>query len=157
MAIKKYRKFGGKRYLLSVWSSQAKTKDAAKQIAEHIRRDGKWARVVKIGTRHRVFWRKKIDGKGILAEVFRCIKSRGEAGATDQQIQRELGVRRKTIGARRRELVQMGLVRPRGDLRLNVSGYMARVWVTDVKAAGQYIAATKALEGRRNAPKNNPR
>lgn len=63
--------------------------------------------------------------------VYRMIRARGPAGATDDEIERAMGLRHQTASARRRELVLLGTVRDSGKRRRTDSGRFATVWVTD--------------------------
>jgi hypothetical protein len=53
---------------------------------------------------------------------------RGEAGATDEEMQRALEMGPSTQRPRRIELVRMGLARDTGRTRLTASGRKAVVW-----------------------------
>lgn len=73
---------------------------------------------------------KVADAKGEQARVYRWLRSMGEAGATDQEIQRALGIPESTERPRRVELVRLGLVVQRDGLtRATRSGRSAAVWI----------------------------
>lgn len=61
--------------------------------------------------------------------VHRVIKSRGDFGATDYEIEQHLGMRHQTASARRRELVLRGKAKDSGLRRKTGSGRNAVVWV----------------------------
>jgi len=63
-------------------------------------------------------------------KVFAAIAKRGDAGATDEELQSLVGLRVQTETPRRRELVLAGLVRDSGNRRPTSSGRPATVWVT---------------------------
>lgn len=60
--------------------------------------------------------------------VFSFLVSRGDRGATDDEIERALGLRHQSASARRRELVQAGLVEETEERRKTRSGRTATVW-----------------------------
>lgn len=60
--------------------------------------------------------------------VFGFIMASGRNGATDDEMEAELGMRHQTVSARRRELVLKGLVRDSGSKRDTRSGRSATVW-----------------------------
>ena len=60
--------------------------------------------------------------------VLRYIRCKAGDGATDDEIERYLGMRHQTVSARRRELVLMGRVVDRGWTRRTRSGRKATVW-----------------------------
>ena len=95
------------------------------------------------------------------SRVYRVLVSRGEKGATDDQLERTLHVetgrrqRHQTISARRRELVLLGLVRDSGQTRLTSSAREATVWVVAPAAdfcelEWQKIRAHQRGESRRH-------
>lgn len=72
---------------------------------------------------------------GLLREnVLAFIRSRGEEGATDQEIQEALALDPSTQRPRRVELVQAGLVWNSGKTRKTRSGREAVVWVISTSA-----------------------
>lgn len=60
--------------------------------------------------------------------VYEWLKSRGEQGGTDQEIQDALGMADNTERPRRIELVEAGYVRDSGQKRLTRSKRAAVVW-----------------------------
>lgn len=66
-------------------------------------------------------------GVSIRARVLEFIARRGLQGATDDEIERVLGLRHQTASARRRELVLQGLLE-KGGTRLTRAGRRAAVW-----------------------------
>ena len=62
------------------------------------------------------------------ARVLAFIRSSGLDGATDDEMEAEMGMRHQTVSARRRELVLKGLVRDSGSRRETRSGRKATVW-----------------------------
>ena len=74
--------------------------------------------------------------------VLALLRERGERGATDQEMQAELGLTSNTQIPRRWELVRLGLVRDSGQRRPTASGRSATVWVV----------ASIARNGPRMAP-----
>lgn len=65
----------------------------------------------------------------IRRSVFRFIRSRGDHGSTDDEIEEVLDLSHQTASARRRELVLLGLVKDSGDRRKTRLGRGATVWV----------------------------
>ena len=63
------------------------------------------------------------------ARVLRYIEARGERGATDEEIQNNLGMAGNTQRPRRKELQEAGLIRDSGRTRKTSSGREAVVWV----------------------------
>lgn len=63
------------------------------------------------------------------ARVLNFIRRRGDAGATDEEIQRSLQMPGNTQRPRRRELEQMGRISDSGTTRPTSSGRQAVVWV----------------------------
>lgn len=63
------------------------------------------------------------------AAVLEYLRSRGEHGATDNEIQAALAMHSNTEGPRRYELVEAGLVRRSDQRRPTRSGRPAVVWV----------------------------
>jgi hypothetical protein len=61
--------------------------------------------------------------------VYQALLERGAFGATDQELQRLLGMHEQTQGPRRNELVRQGKVRDSGERRPTVSGRSAKVWI----------------------------
>lgn len=62
-------------------------------------------------------------------EVYEFLKSRGEHGATDDEIQQALGYPRSSVGARRNELMNEGLIIDSGDTRATRYGRQATIWL----------------------------
>jgi hypothetical protein len=62
-------------------------------------------------------------------QVLGLIGSRGDHGATDDEIEATLGMRHQNASARRNGLVQKGLVKDSGMQRKTRSGRNATVWV----------------------------
>jgi DNA-binding IclR family transcriptional regulator len=62
--------------------------------------------------------------------VFNYIQSQQEWGATDEEVQRALGMNPSTERPRRVELVELGLVADSGSRRRTESGRAAVVWRT---------------------------
>lgn len=69
------------------------------------------------------------DANRLRKAVLQVIVDRGMIGATDEEIQRELGLAGNTERPRRRELEQAHLVVDSGQRRATSSGRMAIVWV----------------------------
>lgn len=63
------------------------------------------------------------------AMVYDYIKSRGESGATDAEMQDALDMRPQTQTPRRIELLQAGLIKNSGAHRPTPRGRKASVWV----------------------------
>lgn len=61
--------------------------------------------------------------------VYEYLCRRGEHGATDEQIQRDLGLDGSTERPRRVRLVELGLVEAAPHTRATRSGRQATVWV----------------------------
>lgn len=61
--------------------------------------------------------------------VLEYIRSRGEYGATDDEIEVALEMRHQTASARRRELELKNLVADSGEMRATRSGRKAAIWV----------------------------
>jgi hypothetical protein len=61
--------------------------------------------------------------------VLDAIKAAGDHGATDEELQRALGMNPSTQRPRRGELVGANLVRDSGRTRLTVSKRKATVWI----------------------------
>lgn len=66
---------------------------------------------------------------GMRARVLQFIRQRGEHGATDHEISRELRLAGDTVRPRRHELVQDGLVTDSGNVRPSPSGRPMHVWI----------------------------
>lgn len=75
--------------------------------------------------------------------ILAVLRRRGLCGATDDELERELGLSHQTVSARRRELVQAGFVIACGDsTRKTRHGRAATVWVTTGKT-GEIIIPRK--------------
>lgn len=61
--------------------------------------------------------------------VLDCIRSKGRAGATDDEAQQATGYSGNTQRPRRVELVKAGLVKDSGETRRTAAGRQATVWV----------------------------
>ena len=61
--------------------------------------------------------------------VREYIGAQGDLGATDDEVERALGMRHQTASARRRELYLTGAVIDSGLRRATSSGRLATVWV----------------------------
>jgi len=61
--------------------------------------------------------------------VARFIVERGRYGATDDEVEVDLGMRHQTASARRWELAQKDFIKKSGEKRLTRSGRKAAVWV----------------------------
>ncbi len=61
--------------------------------------------------------------------VFSHITKRGAHGCTDEELERATGLKHQSLCARRRMLVQRGLVQDSGRRRVNLTGRSAVVWV----------------------------
>ena len=72
---------------------------------------------------------KSIDAGSIRDRVRALIEDMGCLGATDEELEKKLGMRHQTISARRRELVLMGKAKDSGVKRRTTSGRKAVVWV----------------------------
>ena len=68
------------------------------------------------------------DAPTLRESVFRFLASHRGTGATDEEIQRGLGINPSTQRPRRIELVERGLVRDSGLKRRTESGRNAVVW-----------------------------
>lgn len=65
------------------------------------------------------------------ARVYEYIKSRGDFGATDEEIETDLEmVATRSCRPRRKELVDAGLVKDSGQRRITTSGVNAIVWIS---------------------------
>ena len=62
-------------------------------------------------------------------KVLDCIRACGEEGATDDEIEKILGMRHQTASARRRELVLGEVIIDSGRTRINASKRPGTVWV----------------------------
>lgn len=62
------------------------------------------------------------------AKVLEYLRSRGETGATDEEIQDGLGMAQNTERPRRVELVEAGSVVDSGETRKTRSGRKAVIW-----------------------------
>jgi predicted RNA binding protein with dsRBD fold (UPF0201 family) len=62
-------------------------------------------------------------------KVLDCIRACGEEGATDDEIEKILGMRHQTASARRRELVLGERIIDSGRVRFNESKRPATVWI----------------------------
>jgi hypothetical protein len=62
------------------------------------------------------------------ALVLEAVRAAGEAGMTDEELERALGLRHQSVSARRRELVLRGQLADSGDRRRTSSGRAAIVW-----------------------------
>lgn len=60
--------------------------------------------------------------------VLECLQQAGNAGLTDEEIQRTLDLSGNSERPRRSKLVELGLVRNSGVMRLTNSGHAAVVW-----------------------------
>lgn len=60
--------------------------------------------------------------------VLECLQRAGDAGLTDEEIQRALDLSGNSERPRRSKLVELGLVRNSGIMRLTSSGHAAVVW-----------------------------
>ena len=64
------------------------------------------------------------------AEVYGYILARGDAGATDAEIEGGLSMLRQSVCARRNELVKLGMIRDSGRRRTSLhTGRRCAVWV----------------------------
>ena len=73
-------------------------------------------------------------------KVIDWIASRGDTGATDEEIQRALGMNPSTQRPRRIELLNRGLVVDSGSKRRTSSGRSATVWVLVVDVSSVPLA-----------------
>lgn len=64
-----------------------------------------------------------------LGRVMDAIAAAGDAGLTDEEIQRQLDMNPNTQRPRRIELARMGLISRTGGTRATASGHPAEVWV----------------------------
>ena len=69
------------------------------------------------------------DAARLRRMVYEYIRGCGEEGATDEEIQRALGLSGNTERPRRWQLARAGLVRPAGRTRKTIAGGSAVVWV----------------------------
>jgi len=70
-----------------------------------------------------------VSGASTVREiVLEFIRRRNGRGATDDEIEKALGLRHQTVSARRRELVLDGKVSASGEERKTRSGRLATVW-----------------------------
>lgn len=69
------------------------------------------------------------SANALRARVLEYLRARGQAGATDCEMQAALQMRHQTQTPRRRELVLAGLVVDSGRKRATDSGRSATVWV----------------------------
>jgi hypothetical protein len=74
--------------------------------------------------------------KSLRAAVLGFIRARADVGATDDEIQRGLGMEGSTQRPRRVELVRAGLVREAAAKRQTKAGRSATVWVAVEVARG---------------------
>lgn len=63
------------------------------------------------------------------SSLLAFLVQQGEAGATDEEMQRYLPMFANTQRPRRIELVRHGLARDSGRVRKNLTGVLAAVWV----------------------------
>ncbi|MCC5822627.1 MAG: hypothetical protein LAT64_03540 [Phycisphaerales bacterium] len=68
-------------------------------------------------------------------QVLAHLIARGNAGSTDEEGEKALGIKLRTYTPRRGELVKLGLVRDSGRHRRTDAGCRAVVWVA-VRGAG---------------------
>lgn len=91
----------------------------------------------------------------VRVRVFKHIKSQGVRGSTDNEIEHALGLRHQSASARRRELVQRGMVYDSGQRRRTDSGRKAAVWVAapqhEWEARAAEVAQADATEKLRKA------
>lgn len=73
--------------------------------------------------------------KGMCLKVLACIQSAGTEGKTDDEVEIELGMRHQTASARRKDLVDDGLVVKKGIKRATRSGRGAFVWIATERSA----------------------
>jgi hypothetical protein len=71
----------------------------------------------------------KISADTLRAKVLDYLKSQPD-GATDEQMQLALGMAGNTQRPRRKELLDMGLIRDTGKTRATKSGRQATIWET---------------------------
>lgn len=62
-------------------------------------------------------------------KVFDFIRLQGDHGATDAEIIAGLGMAHQSVGPRRLELLEAGLIAPADKQRATPTGVMAMVWV----------------------------
>ncbi len=74
----------------------------------------------------------KESARSLRFKVYAYIKGRGAIGATDEEIQLDLGMQLQTEVPRRRELVMRGLVVDGGMKRLTRSDRQATAWVASM-------------------------
>lgn len=94
------------------------------------------------------------SAQAVRARIYHHIETLGEEGATDNEVERALGLRHQTASARRRELVQRGFVYDTGDRRRTDSGRKAKVWRAaepEQRAALAARQATGSLQKAINA------
>ena len=87
---------------------------------------------------------KSIDAATIRGRVEQLLKDLGCLGATDEELERKLGMKHQTISARRRELVLLGKAKSSGSKRENSSGCRATVWIACDEAPTKAHKAVKA-------------
>lgn len=69
------------------------------------------------------------DRMTLRRKVWEFIATKGQDGATDDEVEAALKMRHQTASARRRELVLQDAVRDSGQRRRTSSGRQATVWV----------------------------
>lgn len=71
-----------------------------------------------------------MPGSGSMrARILGFIVDRGLTGATDEEIEKSLGLRHQSASARRNELARDGWIKDSGERRKTSSGSEATVWV----------------------------
>lgn len=65
----------------------------------------------------------------MLRQVYHYIRTRGERGATDEEIAAALGMKESTARARRCELRDAGQVKDSGRRRRGCSGRLCVIWI----------------------------
>ena len=68
---------------------------------------------------------------GLRAKVYGYIRSRGESGATDEEISHALAMKVSSVCGRRNELLMQGRVREAPLRRAANSGVEVKVWVAN--------------------------
>lgn len=95
------------------------------------------------------------SAQAVRVRVFKHIEAQGGQGSTDNEIEHALGLRHQSASARRRELVQRGMVYDSGARRRTDSGRKAAVWVAapqhEWEDRASEVAAAEATEKLRKA------
>lgn len=83
----------------------------------------------------------------VRARVYRMIVDLSDTGATDDELERALGIRHQSVSARRKELVNDGLVIDSGHERKASSGRDVTVWIAGNESTFDPVAYDARMKG----------